>query len=179
MAWDTAVVFFLNGFLGRSAWGDVVIGFFAVYLSYIAVLWFLWAVSRAGRLRGERWRVFSGAGAAVLLARGIITPLIRFFIHRPRPFAVLPVRALFFDSSWSLPSGHAAFFFALAAAVYAYDKKIGTTLFLVSALIGVGRIAAGVHYPTDILAGLLVGLASGYAVVRIPSLRPRGARQRS
>ncbi|MDP3771811.1 MAG: phosphatase PAP2 family protein [bacterium] len=173
MAWDTVIIFFLNGFLGRSAWGDAIIGFFAVHLSFIAVVWFLWAVWHAGRLNGERWRIFFGAGVAVVLARGIITPLIRFFIHQPRPFAVLPVQALFFDSSWSLPSGHAAFFFALSAAVYAYDKKIGVTLFLVSALIGVGRIAAGVHYPTDILAGLLVGLASGYVVVRIPFLRPR------
>lgn len=179
MAWDMAVVLFLNGAVGRSVVGDWVTRFFAVHLSFIAVVWFLWFVWHAGRLTGERWRIFLSAGAAVLLARGIITPLIRFFIHRPRPFAVLPVRALFFDPSWSLPSGHAAFFFALAAVAYAYDKKIGAILFLASVLIGVGRVAAGAHYPTDILAGLLIGFASGHAVVRIPFLRPRAAQSYS
>jgi undecaprenyl-diphosphatase len=75
----------------------------------------------------------------------------------------------------SFPSGHAAFFFALATAVTLFNKKVhpersrrtGIWLFVGAFLISLARIYAGVHYPSDILAGAAVGVFSGWLVWRI------------
>jgi len=66
--------------------------------------------------------------------------------------------------SASFPSGHAAFFFALSAGVYSFNKKAGIWFFVVSALIGLARVFAGVHYFSDIVGGLAVGLFSFWVI---------------
>lgn len=65
-------------------------------------------------------------------------------------------------TSWSsFPSDHAALFFALATGVWWVWRKGGTALFLyVAAIICLPRIYLGIHYPTDILAGAVLGLGS-------------------
>ena len=93
-----------------------------------------------------------------VIARYGITELIRHFYNRPRPFAALSdARQLLTDSAWSFPSGHAAFFFAIAMAIYLYNKRWGTWFFIAAILISIARVIAGVHYPSDILVGALVG----------------------
>lgn len=57
----------------------------------------------------------------------------------------------------SFPSGHAAFYFALAFAVYLYHKKAGAFFLTGAALISISRVAGGIHYPSDILAGAILG----------------------
>lgn len=72
-----------------------------------------------------------------------------FFYHRPRPFLTHQMQPLLSENSWSFPSGHAAPFFALAAAVFLANKKWGTVFFAGVILMGIGRVAAGVHYPKN------------------------------
>ncbi len=62
----------------------------------------------------------------------------------------------------SFPSGHATFYFALATIVYFYNKKVGIWFFIVSFFIAVARVFVGVHWPSDILAGALLGILMGY-----------------
>ena len=112
-------------------------------------------------------RIFFAATISSLLARFGAVELIRFFYHRPRPFSALyEIHPLFLDGNWSFPSGHAAFFFAMAAAAYSYDKKLGAWLFASAVLISAARVAAGVHYPSDILGGAIIGISVALAVVR-------------
>jgi len=61
------------------------------------------------------------------------------------------------DSSYSFPSGHTIFIFALATAVYFFHKKLGYFLYFSGLLIGLARISGGVHYPSDILGGIILG----------------------
>ena len=68
------------------------------------------------------------------------------------------------ENHCSFPSGHAAFFFALAMAVYFYNKKWGTWFFATAILITVARVIAGVHYPPDILGGAVIGIMVAYIV---------------
>lgn len=137
---------------------DGIIVFFATYLAYILIILFIAIVLFSRDSRWGKWYTLFVAGAAALVARFGVTELIRFFYHRPRPFLVLPVNQLLTDPSWSFPSGHATFFFALATAVYLHHKKWGIFFFVAAALISIARVAAGVHYPSDIVAGAVVGV---------------------
>ena len=161
---DHSLFFLLNDFVGRSAFFDALIIFCAVWLQYpliAALLVVLWCRRESVR---ENIRTLGEWVAAVVLSRLIITTAIRFFYHRPRPFVALGLHPLVFDASWSFPSGHAAFFFALAASVYFYEKKWGQWLYAAAIIICASRVIAGVHYPSDILGGAMVGIASAYLI---------------
>ena len=76
-----------------------------------------------------------------------------------------------------MPSGHATFFFALAFAIFyflKYDKRNAAAkrkwnwLFMGGAVImGVARVFAGVHWPSDILAGAVIGFLSVFLIKKI------------
>ena len=85
---------------------------------------------------------------------------------RPRPYVsfdfLIPLGHL--DNETSFPSGHTCSSFAAAAAIYfMYGKKAGIPAFILASLISLSRLYVGVHYPTDILAGVIVGVLCGLA----------------
>ncbi len=154
---------FIHGLSGRGFLTDALGIFIAEYFSYFVfagVIWF------AAFRRGWRMKLFFliESALALILSRGIATEAIRFFYQSPRPFDVLNFQPLIPANGNSLPSGHAAFFFALATIVYLYDKRWGIWYFSFSALISVGRIFVGVHWPADIIAGAVVGVLSGLLI---------------
>lgn len=67
----------------------------------------------------------------------------------------------------SFPSGHTAVSFAVAAALFLVDRRIGLVAGLVAASVAFGRVAVGVHFPSDILGGLVAGIASALLVRRL------------
>jgi len=102
---------------------------------------------------------------AAFLARFGIVSLIRLIFFRPRPFIDHQVNLLLaHQSDASFPSGHAAFFFALSLVVYIFNKKAGFLFLAVSSLMGFARVFGGIHYPSDIFGGILVGLFSAWFV---------------
>ncbi len=159
---NTQLFFFFNNFAGQSAYSDFAIIFFANYLAYILVAVFIigliiWKVPRPVKIRAGLEALVAG-----VVARGFIVETIRFFYHHPRPFVTITgVFQLFSESSYSFPSGHATFFFALSAVVYHHNKKAGIAFFTLSAIMGLARISAGVHYPLDILGGAVIGWLVG------------------
>lgn len=166
MTLDTQLFYLLNTLAGQSPFLDGVIVFFASYLAYLMPVIFLGLVFFSNSSRREKWILLVVAGAASVIARFGVAELIRFFYHRPRPFIALPdVHPLFTDSAWSFPSGHATFFFAFSTAVYLYNKRWGVGFFVATVLITVSRVIAGVHYPSDIVGGALIGVAVAYATI--------------
>jgi len=87
-------------------------------------------------------------------------------IGRPRPSAAVQDRAKAGDqpTSASLPSKHAGNGVAFAAAVATSDPAAGIALFPVVGFVAWSRVASARHYPTDVIAGAAVGLASAAAV---------------
>ncbi|MEK7608008.1 MAG: phosphatase PAP2 family protein [Patescibacteria group bacterium] len=144
---------------------DAVIVFLSEYLGYFLVLGALVFCFKipSWRLRYAR---LGHLVLSIILARGIITEIVRAAYLHPRPNTLLGLPSLFAETSSSFPSGHAAFFFALATGIYFMNRRLGIALFALSFLMGIARVAAGVHWPLDIAGGLAVGMFSAY-VIRI------------
>ncbi len=164
MALDTQLFYLFNDLAGQSPLFDGVIVFFASPTAYIFIAVFLMWLLFSHYPRREKLYILLVVASSAVVARLGVTELIRLFYHRPRPFLDLPTTQLLTSNEWSFPSGHAAFFFAMATAVYLYNKKWGMGFFVAATLITVSRVIAGIHYPSDVIAGALIGTIVGYAV---------------
>ncbi|MBI2450140.1 MAG: phosphatase PAP2 family protein [Candidatus Nealsonbacteria bacterium] len=156
----------INNLAGQYAWLDNLAVFSAKYLGYILVaLIILLFYLPAGR-QVNKWKIIFQAFLASFIARFAVVELIRWLWPRPRPFIENHINLLIDKvNQASFPSGHAAFFFALSFVVYKYNKKAGIWVFIASFLISIARVFAGVHWPSDILAGAIVGVISGWLTI--------------
>lgn len=66
-------------------------------------------------------------------------------------------------NDWSFPSGHTSASFAAALAIILWDRKKGIPAVVIAALIAFSRLYLTVHYPTDVLASLILGSLYGVA----------------
>ncbi len=162
----------INNLALKYLWLDEIAIFCAQYLGYILV-----GVLFVFLLKDFRkyYRVAGEALVSVILARLVIVEIIRFIWYQPRPFVANQVNLLLpHVSSASFPSGHAAFFFALSTLIYFNNKKTGILLLSASFLIGISRIFCGLHWPSDILAGALIGIFSALVIKKISRSRTSG-----
>jgi len=90
----------------------------------------------------------------------IIGSIIKSFILSPRPFILFEnIKPLFlYGSMESFPSGHAMFFGALAMSLYFIYKRMGYLYFIVALIVGLARVASGIHFPVDIFFGYIFGV---------------------
>ena len=83
-------------------------------------------------------------------------------IDRPRPFDVLDVTPLEEHSSGhSFPSLHCSSSFVITMALFYINPLLGAIGLIVSVFVALSRLLAGVHYPSDILAGIAIGFLFG------------------
>lgn len=155
---------------------DIIGVFFAKYLGYFLILIAIFLILREKKFQ-QKVYAFSLIALSVILSRGIIAEALKFFIVRQRPFSVLEITPLIkydaYDKFMSFPSGHAAFFFALALAVFFLNKKLGQQFMIAALLISLARIFVGIHWPSDILVGALIGLISALIVKKILPLNKK------
>jgi undecaprenyl-diphosphatase len=126
------------------------------------------------------WRRLSPlvpVAAAILLAE-VVTTGLKLLSGRPRPFVRTPDPAPLVGThlDLTLPSGHAATSFAgaLVLALAVRRRWATAVLFVLAAGIAASRVYVGVHYPSDVLAGALVGVAAAAAVLAVaPRVGPR------
>jgi undecaprenyl-diphosphatase len=163
---DLLVFQLFHGLAGRSNFLDGAAVFFASFLSYLLVAVALWFVFRQASRR-SRIFVFVSLALTALVSRGIITETIRFFYDRPRPFESLDLTPFFFDGNPSFPSGHAAFFFALGFVIFSFNRKLGWWFLGLALLNSIARIFAGVHWPTDILGGIVVAALAFFVISQL------------
>lgn len=111
--------------------------------------------------------------AVVFIALGILfsQALIKDFSYvyfRPRPFAMEPVNLLFYRPSVSsFPSIPIAVAFTFAMGAWCANKTIGKILFGLGILYALARVYAGVHYPSDVIAGAAIGAGMVWIVARL------------
>lgn len=143
--------------------------------------WFFSGLSWIGTL-GAAWLAIAVVLALVrrrpsifvtVLAADVVADLLaetgKVVVHRHRPFETQLGPP---SSAHSFPSGHTATSFACATVLSAFAPRLRVPFFLLAALIGLSRVYNGMHYPTDVLAGALLGVLTALLLLE-------GARRRS
>ncbi len=137
--------------------------FCATYLIYVMVLVVLVYVA----VGYKKWRDMALVTfVSAFFARFVIGSGIRYFYHHARPDGAILIQLHLLitkELASSFPSGHSIFAFAMATAVYLYNKKAGLWFYLAAFLVGIARIFVGVHWPLDILGGIILGIPSAIA----------------
>lgn len=169
---DRSLFLFLNGYAGRSAALDalgVLFGQYGIFLfaALMLVLWFALPRRSAG---DRRLLIYGGVAALIGL---LVNYVISHLWYRPRPFVLMPHQVHLLvqhapDSSF--PSDHATAVFAVAAALIGGSRGLTRTFWVFAALIALARVFIGVHWPTDVLAGLVIGSLSAVLVRRLHGL---------
>ncbi len=171
---DVSLFYKLNNLIGLSTLFDDLIIFFAspfVYLTLLVVFFaFIFPGYFVEETKGKILRVGIVFGVfAGLVARFVVKEAVVLFHDSPRPFDILEVVSPLIAQSPmnSFPSGHALFFFALSAIILFYSRGLGVFLLIASTLIAISRVIAGVHWPSDILAGASIGILTGVSVYSV------------
>ena len=124
-------------------------------------IWILLAVVLLARKNTRKL----GTAVAISLVFDLIlcNLLIKPLVARPRPFTFRPELTLLVKApkDFSFPSGHTAASFAAASALLFSKAKGWIPAMVLAALIALSRLYLYVHYPTDVLAGVVVGFLCG------------------
>lgn len=97
---------------------------------------------------------------SLIICNGILKNVVaeaRPFVHFP---AIIPLDPAISAHSYSFPSGHASASFAAAFGIRKLGSPFGVLAILLAALIAFSRMYLGVHFPLDVLGGLLTGYLS-------------------
>ena len=165
---DRSLFYFCNQDL-RNWLFDVILPFVTdlnrkpLALVIVGILWILLLV-KGGRAQ----RI-----AALLLIPTIVlsdqlsSSVLKFLIERPRPCHELPSVHLLVGcgSGYSFPSSHAVNNFAAAVVLAFFIPRWTWAFFSFASLVAFSRIYVGVHYPSDVIGGAVIGMGIGTAVI--------------
>ncbi len=118
--------------------------------------------------------------AVTILFAESLSGLLKNEIGRPRPAVADPDPATLvgLPATSSFPSGHATVAFACATVLALGRPRLALWLFALAALIAFSRVYVGVHYPFDVLAGAVLGVAVACGVLAAAELVRRFVRSR-
>lgn len=125
-----------------------------IWIALTAVLLCIKKYRRAGMIMA----------AALIIDLVICNAILKPLVARPRPFSVRPWIDIIISppSDFSFPSGHTAASFAAASALFFERSKLKWPSGVLAVLIAFSRLYLYVHYPTDVLGGVAVGILCGY-----------------
>ncbi|MBM2820539.1 MAG: ybjG [Candidatus Berkelbacteria bacterium] len=159
---DKAWLIAINNFANTSPHWERLFKLFGIYLIYavplmLVLLWFWSSQAKKVALKATLAGLFSWMVLANILGR---------IINRPRPFENNDIHELVFHRpTYSFPSDHAAFLFAVAFSLYLSGfKKLGLVVFIGAILIVTARVGVGFHFPSDIIAGAILGILVAWIV---------------
>lgn len=143
----------------------------------------VWIVVGVAMLCSSKWRFWGITLLVALAAVGLLNEVaLKYIVARPRPFVDNPAIDLIVSapSGYSFPSGHTGTSFA-AVVVLAFSplrKEWKLAALVLAAAIAFSRLYLQVHYPTDVMAGMVLGIIYGLVVVKI-ALALRRLRQKA
>jgi membrane-associated phospholipid phosphatase len=176
MTADEAAFRWLNDLAGRSDIFDglirvVISDYLIPFLATLAVAW-LWFAGR-GADETRRFQHATLHGLAALGIGQLAVALVNIGVGRPRPYIQLPdVTVLFYQPiNSSFPAHPVATVIALGVVLWTVQRGLGTLVLGLGISLGVGRIIAGLWFPTDVLGGVAIGILSaglgGWALTKL------------
>jgi undecaprenyl-diphosphatase len=165
---DTQCFYIINAHLQNTLF-DMIMPFITNKYNWYPLITMLWLylVIRGGKKgRTVAFLVIPIIALSDTLSGALLKPL----IGRVRPCHLLDnVRLLVgCGTSFSFPSAHASNMFASAALFAAhYGKAVTISWFLFAGLIGYSRVYVGVHYPTELFGGAIIGILCALFVVQV------------
>jgi undecaprenyl-diphosphatase len=136
-----------------------------LYAIATVALWFF-----ARPYGNPKWKLASSSALVAAALAMVTNQVISHIWDRPRPFTTHAASTHLLSAPSpdpSFPSDHAAAAFAIAFAVFALSRWAGAGFLVFAAMIGLSRIALGEHYPSDVLAGMVVGWAAAMFVTEL------------
>jgi undecaprenyl-diphosphatase len=177
---DERILSFINRFAHRSLVFDELVVLvsdnnFVKGALVIAVIWYLWFQNEDTRTKRE----FLLAGVGASFVGLVVARMLSWIIVRPRPLNIpefvmrMPygIQAADWEGWNSFPSDHSVLFFALTTGIFFAARRTGCWMFIyVFTFICLPRVYLGIHYPTDILVGALIGVFMGW-LFHLPAVR--------
>ncbi|HAM73986.1 MAG TPA: hypothetical protein DCM86_20365 [Verrucomicrobiales bacterium] len=157
LAIDAALFRLINRTLANPVF-DLIMPWLSGNTLFIPVLaaagiWLLWRGGARGRLFVAMMLVL------LMIGDNLLINVIKAALHRPRPFLTLEEARVLVGrgGSGSFPSSHASTWFAAVVLTALYYPARWRWVLLVAGLVSFSRVYVGVHYPSDVLGGALLG----------------------
>ena len=112
--------------------------------------------------RPAEWKIISVCGACAFTVKFCLYFLVKKKVKRDRPFDKIEGISFLIQppDQFSFPSGHTAGAFMVSIVLGNFYSVVMLPMLACATIVGFSRIYLGVHYPTDVLAGTLLGIAS-------------------
>ncbi len=160
---DWSLLHTLNDFLFRHDQVEDPLLFYvnaseALFIATLAVVFLL--------AHGRRHIAWRRATVAAVLSAGLglaVAKVISELVDRARPFVADPHGVHLFSGHAAdpgFPSDHATAAFAIATAIVLRKRGAGIAALVAATVLSIGRVALGIHYPSDVIAGAAVGSAA-------------------
>lgn len=133
---------------------------FMVFISSLGNYGLIWFITAVFLLFSPRYRRYGALIIAVLTVGYLVGDVfLKNLVARPRPFLLMPEIELLIKppSSFSFPSGHTLSSFGAATALLLANRRLGIPALALAFLIAFSRLYLFVHYPSDVLAGIILG----------------------
>lgn len=130
------------------------------------ILWLLMILSKNKNYRVAGWVIL----VALIFSDALNSKILKNIFSRPRPFEVLDnVYKLVSSAGYSFPSSHAVNSFNVATLIMLFFRnKLYTIIaFIISFLSLYSRVYVGVHYPSDVIFGAILGILIGFVFYKI------------